>query len=180
MKTIAQIAAEIGVSKQAVQKRIAREPLYTCISPCLYTEKGTKYIDENGEELIKSAFNKSKPTTTSIDMSMDESNVSIDIADNQKENVYSDVYSDVHSDIIKILQENITVLQEQLKIKDKQIEDLTTTVKTQAESINFDRKNELAETFVDGQALLMGGELPPKQGEEKEKKKGFLQRLFNK
>ena len=171
MKTIAQIAAEIGVTKQAVQKRIAREPLCTRLSPCLYTEKGTKYIDEVGEELIKSAFNRNKSKPMSTDKPKMSIDTSIDDADDPKGNV--------NSDIIKILQENITVLQEQLKIKDKQIEDLTVTVKTQAESINFDRKNELAETLVDGQHLLIGNE-SSKQGEELGRKKGFFKKIFGK
>lgn len=63
MKTIKQIADELGVSKQAVQKRIAREPLYTSLCPCLSTIKGTKYIDEIGEHLIKSAFRENQPAT---------------------------------------------------------------------------------------------------------------------
>ena len=48
MKTIKQIAEEIGVSKQAVQKRIAREPLCTHLCPHIQTENGTKYIDDTG------------------------------------------------------------------------------------------------------------------------------------
>jgi len=75
LKTIKQIADEIGVTKQAVQKRISREPLYTSIQPCLQTKGGTKYIDEIGENLIKQAFKKILPTTVSIDntdMSIDK------------------------------------------------------------------------------------------------------------
>lgn len=113
MKTIREIALELGVSKQAVQKRISREPLYTCIQPCLFIEKGTKYIDETGENLIIQAFS----SNTTIDT---DNHVHIDIADNQQPNVYSD--------IIQLLQENLKLLQGQLAEKDKQIETLSTAL----------------------------------------------------
>ena len=101
MKTIRQIAEEIGVSKQAVQKRIAREPLYTRLSPYLYTEKGTKYIGKAGESIIKSAFNKNEPTTSSIDASIDETN---------NQNTQMDIV--------------INMLKEELEIKNEQIKEL--------------------------------------------------------
>jgi len=56
MKTIKQIANEIGVTKTALQKRIAREPLYTQLSPHVTIHGITKYIDEYGETIIKTAF----------------------------------------------------------------------------------------------------------------------------
>ena len=123
MKTIKQIADEIGVSKQAVQKRIIREPLYTHLYPCIQTKNGTKYIDIIGENLIKSVFNKAEPTT-----------LSTDVADNQNDNVYSE--------IIKLLREDITTLKEQLDVKDSQImelqksnRDLTQAIENMTESI---------------------------------------------
>jgi len=53
-KTIKQIAEEIGVSKQAVRKKITPEigNKYTV------TVGNTAYISDKGEDLIKSAFNK--------------------------------------------------------------------------------------------------------------------------
>jgi hypothetical protein len=110
MKTIKQIAEEIGVSKQAIQKRISREPLYTKLYTCLSTNGQTKYIDESGERLIKEVFiNKAKPPTA-----------------------YTNVYSCVCSELVEILHE-------QLKTKDRLIEKLT-AVKTQAESKPRKRK----------------------------------------
>ena len=135
MKTIKQIADSLGVSKQAVQKRIARDPLYTRLSPCIQTKNGVKYIDETGENLIGIAFNKAAPIT-----------MSIDVADNQIHSVYSE--------IVSLLREDIATLKEQLAIKDHQIQELTVTVRTQAESINADRRNELASTIIDGQKML--------------------------
>jgi hypothetical protein len=139
MKTIKQIADEIGVSKQSIQKRISREPLYTNIQPYISTKQRTKYIEDIGENIIKSAFNKIEPIT-----------MYIDDADNHKPNL--DI--GVHSEIIGLLQENITLLQKQLEAKDKQIDELAFTVRIQAESINADRKNELAGTIIDSQKVL--------------------------
>lgn len=77
-KTIKQIADELGVSKQAIQKRLSREPLLSSVAPYISTVSGTKYIAVDGENLIKSAFNKNGIDTTSIDMSIDNNNTSID------------------------------------------------------------------------------------------------------
>ena len=67
MKTIKQIADEIGVSKQAIQKRIAREPLNSYIHPYVSTEGTTKYISEAGEALIIGAFSKRVYTPSTVD-----------------------------------------------------------------------------------------------------------------
>lgn len=108
MKTIRQLADEIGVSKQAVQKRIAREPLYTCIQPYISTKGGTKYIDVAGEKLIKQAFSE---------------NSYIQASDNQPTTVHADVYNPVHtpSDVENSLYE---LLKSELEIKNKQIDEL--------------------------------------------------------
>ncbi|OAV74513.1 hypothetical protein Barb7_01980 [Bacteroidales bacterium Barb7] len=135
MKTIRQIADEIGVSKQAVQKRIAREPLYTCIQPYISTVVDTKYIADIGENLIKEAFNKLEY---------------IQVADNLPTTNQDSVYS--------VLKATIDTLQGQLAVKDKQIDELIATVQAQAESINADRKNELAGTLIDGQKRFFGRE----------------------
>ncbi len=111
-KTIKQIADELGVSKQAVQKRLSREPLYTSIQPYVYTQDGVKYIDVVGENLIKSAFSKTgidKTDNLSIDMAIDKnSTLSID-------------KSDLYTPMIEVLQATIDTLQGQLATKDEQI-----------------------------------------------------------
>jgi len=56
MKTIKQIADEIGVTKATVQKRIGREALRARLSPYITSENGTTYIDGRGESIIKDTF----------------------------------------------------------------------------------------------------------------------------
>lgn len=101
-KTIKQIADEIGVSKQAVQKRISREPLYTSLQPYIDKKGNTKYISVVGQNLIKSAFSEKKYIHENIDTSIDN-NI---IFANQCTQLYI---------------ENLT---KQLDIKDQQIEKL--------------------------------------------------------
>ena len=118
-KTIKQIADELGVSKQAVQKRLSREPLYTSVAPYISTIDGVKYIDVVGENLVKSAFSKSGIDNVSIDkkslsidrnddLSIDKSGLSID-----KNNEFTP--------IIEVLQATIDTLKGQLDAKDEQI-----------------------------------------------------------
>lgn len=158
MKTIKQIADEIGVSKQAIQKRISREPLCTSIQPYISTKQGTKYIDENGESLIKSAFS---------------------------DKVYTTVADNVHEDKTDTVHTLIAMLQAELEIKNKQIEELnaankelTSTIKIQAQSINADRHNELAGTM---QKQLISNDTPIDDIEpDKPPKKSFFGKLFGK
>lgn len=121
-KTIRQIADEIGVSKQSVQKRLSREPLCTSVAPYISTVDGVKYIAVDGEKLIKQAFFKS-----GIDnLSIDKNDVSIDKVDGlsiDKNDVSIDKNSD-YTPIIEVLQATIDTLQGQLEVKDKQIEQL--------------------------------------------------------
>lgn len=98
MKTIKQIADEIGVSKQAIQKRISHEPLYTNIKPFLSTVGGIRYIDVGGENLIKSAY---------------QNNNRQPVADNLPTNQATTTDNQI-----------IKFLQQQLEIKDKQIDDM--------------------------------------------------------
>jgi hypothetical protein len=63
MKTIRQIADEIGVSKQAVFKKIKREPLSTSLQGLTATVDGRLMVEVDGEKLIKQAFSEITPTT---------------------------------------------------------------------------------------------------------------------
>ena len=138
MKTIKQIANEIGVSKQAVFYRIRKPPLSNTLH-LTSNVNGVLMVDEYAEKLIKQAFFDNEINNIVKDT----------VKESSKENILFDGYFD--GEIIRLLQENILILQEQLKIKDKQIEELTLAVRTQAESINVDMKNKLAEILVNNQ-----------------------------
>ena len=104
MKTIRQIADEIGVSKTAVNKQIANLGLRSSLR-----KNGNQFvIDEHQEALIKQAF--SEKTQTEIENQMQTKT--------QTEN------HEV-SDLVCVLQATIDTLQGQLEVKDRQIEKLT-------------------------------------------------------
>jgi hypothetical protein len=147
MKTIKQIADEIGVTKSALQKRISRGSLYTRLYPYIVMKSGTKYIDGTGENIIKEVFGE-KPAgipvhTPSID-------------------VYTRAEKGIDTMLVELLREQMEDLRQQLAVKDKQIEELTLTVRVQAESINAANKNELAETIIDGREKLLSPPAPEK------------------
>ena len=126
MKSIKQIAEEIGVSKTAVNKKIDQLKIRNRLSKI-----GNKWlIDETIENTIKNAF-----------------------IDNTKTETNSETVSDI-----------VSVLKEQLLIKDKQIEQLQTLL---------DQEQKLR--MVTEQKLLAMEETEAPA----EPKKGFWARLFS-
>ena len=104
MKTIRQIADEIGVSKTAVSKQIANLGLRSGLR-----KNGNQFaIDEQQEALIKQAF--FEKTQTEIE--------------NQTQTKSQTENHEV-SDLVCVLQATIDTLQGQLEVKDRQIEKLT-------------------------------------------------------
>ena len=104
MKTIRQIADEIGVSKTAVSKQIANLGLRSGLR-----KNGNQFaIDEHQEALIKQAF--SEKSQTEIE--------------NQTQTKSQTENHEV-SDLVCVLQATIDTLQGQLEVKDRQIEKLT-------------------------------------------------------
>ena len=101
MKTIRQIAEEIGVSKQAVYKRF-KGKLYKTVLPHVRIVDGTAYILEQGERIIKQDFSQDS------------------------------ISYGAHTQDTLIL-----MLQKELEIKNKQIEELTATVKIQASNTSY-------------------------------------------
>ena len=104
MKTIREIADEIGVSKQAVFKKIKREPLSTSLRGLTSTVDGRLTVSVDGEKLIKQAFSAGTPSTNHQPV------------------------DGVVDGIIAVLQATIDTLQGQLEVKDRQIEQQTQTI----------------------------------------------------
>ena len=104
MKTIRQIADEIGVSKTAVNKQIANLGLRSGLR-----KNGNQFaIDEHQETLIKQAF--SEKSQTEIE--------------NQSQTKTQTENHEV-GDLVCVLQATIDTLQGQLEVKDRQIAKLT-------------------------------------------------------
>lgn len=107
MKTIRQIADEIGVSKTAVNKQIANLGLRSGLR-----KNGNQFaIDEHQEALIKQAF--SEKSQTEIE--------------NQSQTKTQTENHEV-GDLVCVLQATIDMLQGQLEVKDRQIEQQAQTI----------------------------------------------------
>ena len=111
MKTIRQIADEIGVSKQAVYKRY-KGKLYTVCAPYAHTEQGVLYLSEQAETLIKQDFLKDdRSIGAHTDTHTERSNGAVPEQSQE-------------AGVVAVLQATINTLQGQLSVKDQQIEEL--------------------------------------------------------
>lgn len=111
MKTIRQIADEIGVSKQTVYKRF-KGKLYTVCAPYAHTEQGVLYIEEQGETLIKQDFLR------------EERSIGAHTDTHTEHSIGAPLEHSEYDKLITVLQATIDTLQGQLAVKDKQIEEL--------------------------------------------------------
>lgn len=114
MKTIRQIADEIGVSKTAVSKQIENLGLRSSLR-----KNGNQFAIENQQEkLIKMAFRKNKQRERAGEnLVSDEQSQTTNANQSQTEN---------HEvcDLVCVLQTTVDTLQEQLSVKDQQIREL--------------------------------------------------------
>jgi biotin operon repressor len=107
MKTIRQIADEIGVSKTAVNKQIANLGLRSGLR-----KNGNQFaIDEHQEALIKQAF--SEKSQTEIE---------------NRSQTKTQTENHEVGDLVCVLQATIDTLQGQLEVKDRQIEQQAQTI----------------------------------------------------
>ena len=112
MKTLRQIADEIGVSKQAVYKRY-KGKLHTVCAPYAHTEQGVLYLSEQAETLIKQDFLKDECSNGAHTDTHTERSVGA-VPEQPQE-----------ASVVAVLQATIDTLQGQLAVKDRQIEKLT-------------------------------------------------------
>ena len=140
-KTVKQIADELGVSKQAVHQKRKSKRLSATLQPFTTTVDGIVYIAPEGETLLKQAFLKNDTPAAST------------VADNKFTPVDGNVDGSEHP-LYAILRDELAAKNRQLEAKDKQIEQLQSQLAEQtqinkelAQSINADRKNELAGTI---------------------------------
>lgn len=116
MKTIRQIADEIGVSKQAVFKKIKREPLSTSLQGLTATVDGRLMVEVDGEKLIKQAFSEIAPSTTDNQLTGAVDGL-VDAPSTKNAEKTAEV-----DGVISVLQATIDTLQGQLEVKDRQSE----------------------------------------------------------
>ena len=152
MKTIRQIADEIGVSKTAVSKQIANLGLRSGLR-----KNGNQFaIDEHQEALIKQAF--FEKTQTEIE--------------NQSQTKTQTENHEV-GDLVCVLQATIDTLQGQLEVKDRQIAKLTEAL------VAAQQTAAAAQALHAGtiQQQLITGEAGVDQ-QEPEQKKSWFSKIF--
>ena len=159
MKTIRQIADEIGVSKTAVNKQIANLGLRSGLR-----KNGNQFaIDEHQEALIKQAF--SEKTQTEIE--------------NQSQTKTQTENHEV-GDLVCILQATIDTLQGQLDMKDRQIEQQAQTITRLTDALAAAQQTAAAAQALHAgtiQQQLLTGEAGADQ-QEPEQKRGWFSKLF--
>jgi uncharacterized coiled-coil protein SlyX len=173
MKTIRQIADEIGVSKQAVFKKIKREPLSTSLQGLTTTVDGRLMVSVDGEKLIKQAFSDVAPSTTDNQLTG-----AVDGASTKNAEKMAAV-----DGVISVLQATIDTLQGQLEVKDRQIEQQAQTITRLTDALAAAQQTAAAAQALHAgtiQQLLTGEAGADQQSQEPEQKRGWFSKLFGK
>ena len=161
MKTIRQIADEIGVSKQAVYKRY-KGKLHTVCAPYAHTEQGVLYLSEQAETLIKQDFLKDdRSVGAHTDTHTERSNGAVPEQSQE-------------ASVVAVLQATIDTLQGQLEVKDRQIEQQAQTITRLTDALAAAQQ-----TAVAAQALHAGTiqqQLVAGEGEELQQKRETVPR----
>jgi AcrR family transcriptional regulator len=173
MKTIRQIADEIGVSKQAVFKKIKREPLSTSLQGLTATVDGRLMVEVDGEKLIKQAFSEIAPSTTDNQLTVVDGLVDGASTPNAEKTAEVD-------GVISVLQATIDTLQGQLEVKDRQIEQQAQTITRLTDALAAAQQTAAAAQALHAgtiQQQLITGEAGVDQ-QEPEQKKSWFSKIF--
>ena len=174
MKTIRQIADEIGVSKQAVFKKIKREPLSTSLQGLTATVDGRLMVEVDGEKLIKQAFSENVQSTTDNQLTgAVDGLVDAPSTKNEEKTVVVD-------GVISVLQATIDTLQGQLEVKDRQIEQQAQTITRLTDALAAAQQTAAAAQALHAgtiQQQLINGEAGTEQ-QEPEHKRSWFSKLF--
>ena len=161
-KTIKQLADELGVSKQAVWQRVKRtKHLAGMLDAHSRTVNGRIYIDEDLEQNIKALYSSLCVDETSVnnERNVDETSVSVGETTVNTEADVCETASGVdetsvnmaESKLLDTLQQTVSMLQQQLLAKDKQIDELTAMLK-----VSQEQQSTLASALTAAQALHAG------------------------
>lgn len=146
-KTIKQLADELGVSKTAIRKKMTDEVK----TKFAETVSGVVYISEDGENIIKKGFLKSKPETEVSSVSG---------------NQFAEVSGEFAA-IIEVLQKQLAIKDMQIEQQQKSITELTAALENTTSSLKA------------AQALHAGTiQQQLAAGEQQEERVGFFRRIF--
>lgn len=182
IKTIREIADEIGVSKQAVFKKINRQPLSTELTGLTATVDGRLMVSVDGEKLIKQAFgvkneecgcqsstdfvNHQPSIVNLVDGEVDGSDGEI-VSKNQALRSTEEVHEDDSDDKSEVLflRKQIEQMNDQLSRRDTMIDSLYRELEKEREH-NREKDRQLLDTLTklaETQAALAVGQSAEKQ-----------------
>lgn len=175
-KTIKQIASELNVSKQAVWQRVKRnKELFLLLETHAQNVNGTMYVDETIEQLIKKMYLEHPPVNIDKTPASDETN--IDEISKTTET----------KKLIETLQNTVESLKQQLTVKDGQIDELTSMLKTsQEQQTTLQEQNTTLVNALSAAQTLHAVTMQERHEEkkldsqEKNSKTGLLARIFRK
>lgn len=170
-RTIRQIAAELGVSKQAIRQRIDRnEELRRAYEEHSEVIDGVIYVDEQGVEIIRAVYSDKI-----------SANKGGNVAENTENTENTLDRNNAQTELIAVLQKTVDTLSEQVTVKDKQIAELSEMLKGSQAQINT-----LTDALTAAQALHAGTlqkALTERSGasdevsEQEPKRRGFFARF---
>lgn len=127
-KTVSEIAREIGISRQALYKRIKAEPLSTSLQSFTSKVDGILYISADGEKLIVSACCSSRREQCHVNHN-DNVDSKVDSGVDTKVDSGQELLLNQMASEIDFLRKQIDVKDRQLSDKDKQIEQLSESLR---------------------------------------------------
>jgi len=137
MKTVKYIADEIGVSKQAINKRLSRLPTTIVATIVTTNEKGVRLINSDGEAILKAAM-KVKLPPTEPEVADNQPTTETKVADNQNE--------------------YYVILKNEIDAKNKQISEIQQIVVKQQDTIkNLTETIAVAHQTLQAEQLLHAG-----------------------
>lgn len=189
-KTIKEIAEEIGVSKQAIFKKMKREPLSTGLRGLTTTVDGRLTVSVDGEKLIKQAFVKGEPSTTNNQLTVSVDGL-VDAPSTKPEEKTAEV--DGQNALYEILKMELQAKNEQIAALQAELSKERQHSREQAEKIAIlaDQSQKLQLAQMSPQLIDGGGgaadpaepqSTPPPgqshQPQEPEQPKGWWSRVF--
>lgn len=160
MKTIKEVAETLNVSKNSLEKRLKREPLKSLMNGHIhshdYSHGTAKVIDEKGMDIINKAYSETQTTATAIPPTIAMTTATA-------------------------IDKTLEILQEQLKIKDSEIDRLHEQIIQAQKELAVEREHNRTQAekliVITDHAQQLQAHM---QQQTTEKKPKLLERLFKK
>lgn len=189
-KTIKEIAEEIGVSKQAVFKKIKRQPLSTSLQGLMSTVDGRLTVSVGGEKLIKQAFfkNDRQPVDGRLTVLVDDSSTKVDgrltVSVDGSSTPQEDSEVTFLRSQVERLQAELEKEREHNREKDKQLLDTLNKLAESQAALSVgqaaDKQKALAEKIIEGNNQIKREDEIIKSDESEKKISKFFGKIFGK